>query len=290
MQIVINIIFTFSVIYLVSQSFAIIYYPTKFFNLSHAAIITLAAYLVYMFYKQIDLSLWQAIGFSIILSTIVGLLLEVILFKPLRRKNRSSLILLISSLGVYVILQNVISVLWGDNTKSIRSSIIKTSNKVLDAHITDTQIMTIISSLVILVVVLLFFKHTKIGKNLRSISENEELSNIWGINSHVVTLCAVGFGSLIAASAGVLVAIDTNLIPTMGFSLLLYGIVAMIVGGVGSTWGLVGGSLLLATAQHFGAYYIDSKWIDAIAYIILILFLIWRPLGFSGKQLKKMEI
>jgi len=97
-------------------------------------------------------------------------------------------------------------------------------------------------------------------------------------------------GSALAAIAGILVAFDTDLTPTMGFNLLLYGVVAMIIGGVGSIWGLVGGAFLLATAQHLGAYYIDSKWMDAIAYAILILFLIWKPLGFSGKRLKKVEL
>ena len=78
--------------------------------------------------------------------------------------------------------------------------------------------------------------------------------------------------------------------PTFGFNLLLYGVVAMIIGGVGSTRGLIAGSLLVATAQHLSAYYIDTKWMDAVTYIILILFLIWKPLGFSGKQLKKVEL
>jgi branched-chain amino acid transport system permease protein len=64
----------------------------------------------------------------------------------------------------------------------------------------------------------------------------------------------------------------------------------MIIGGVGSTWGLIGGALLLATTQHLTSYYIDSKWMDAITYVILILFLIWKPLGFSGSRLKKNEI
>jgi len=76
----------------------------------------------------------------------------------------------------------------------------------------------------------------------------------------------------------------------MGFNLLLYGVIALIIGGNGSTWGLVGGAFLLATAQNLGAYYFDSKWMDTIAYIVLILFLIWKPLGFSGQILKKVEI
>jgi len=94
----------------------------------------------------------------------------------------------------------------------------------------------------------------------------------------------------LAAVASILIAFDTDMRPTMGFSWLLYGVVAMIIGGVGSNWGLVGGALLLATAQHLSAYYIGSQWMDAVAYIILILFLIARPLGFSGKRLKKIEI
>ena len=75
-----------------------------------------------------------------------------------------------------------------------------------------------------------------------------------------------------------------------GFHVFLYAVVAMIIGGVGSFKGLIGGALLLATAQHLSAYYIDSKWMDVMAYIILILFLIWKPLGFSGKRLRKIEI
>jgi branched-chain amino acid transport system permease protein len=105
-----------------------------------------------------------------------------------------------------------------------------------------------------------------------------------------VILWSFAIGSALGSIAGILVSLDTDMTPTMGFNLLLYGIVAMIIGGVGSYWGLVGGALLLATAQHLSAYYIDSKWMDAVAYIILILFLIWKPLGFSGRRLKKVEI
>jgi branched-subunit amino acid ABC-type transport system permease component len=64
----------------------------------------------------------------------------------------------------------------------------------------------------------------------------------------------------------------------------------MIIGGVGSNWGIIGGALLLAISQHLTAYFIDSKWMDATTYIILIFFLLWKPLGFSGKRLKKIEI
>ncbi len=96
--------------------------------------------------------------------------------------------------------------------------------------------------------------------------------------------------SALAAIAGILIALDVDMTPTFGFNYFLYGVVAMIIGGVGSYRGLIFGSLLLASAQHLAAYYIDTKWIDAVAYMILILFLIWKPLGFSGLRLKKIDI
>ena len=120
-------------------------------------------------------------------------------------------------------------------------------------------------------------------------ADNPELSNIVGIPSNRVILWAFGIGSALSAVAGILIAFDKNMTPTMGFNWLLYGVVAMIIGGVGSNWGLVGGALLLAVVQCLTAYYIDNVWIDAVAYIILILFLIAKPLGFSGKRLKKVE-
>ena len=93
-----------------------------------------------------------------------------------------------------------------------------------------------------------------------------------------------------AAIAGILIAADIDMTPTMGFDWLMYGVVAMIIGGMGKMRHLVLGALLLAAAQHLSAYFFDSKWMNATAYIILVAFLYFRPYGFSGKKLKKTEI
>jgi branched-subunit amino acid ABC-type transport system permease component len=180
--------------------------------------------------------------------------------------------------------------IWGNNIKSIRTGEVKVGNKFFGAYVTDIQIITIAVCLALFAACVFFMKYSRIGRNIRAVASNSELSNIVGINSDRVILWAFGIGSALAAVAGILIAFDTDMRPTMGFSWLLYGVVAMIIGGVGSNWGLAGGALLLATAQHLAAYYIGSQWMDAIAYVILILFLIAKPLGFSGKRLKKIEI
>lgn len=197
---------------------------------------------------------------------------------------------LIASLGIYIVLQNCISLFWGDDTKSIRTGEVKVGNEIFGAYITDIQIVIIVVSGLLFVGSLLFLKYTSLGKSIRAVSSNPELCNIFGISSNRAILWSFAIGSALAAIAGILISLDTDMTPTMGFRVLLYGVVAMIIGGVGSVRGLIGGSLLLATAQHLSAYYIDSKWMDATAYIILILFLIWKPLGFSGKRLRKVEV
>jgi len=289
-QILFNILLSFSVYLLVSISFSIIYSSIKFFHLAHGGIISLGAYFTYLFSQQFNLSLFFSIPIAILLSVLLTLIIEVSIYKPLRKKNTSPLLMLIASLGLYVILQNCISILWGDDVKSIRTGEVKVGNEFFGAYISDIQILTIAVSITLFIAFLFFFKFHKIGRNIRAVSANAELANIMGINSDKVILWSFSVGSSIAAISGLLVASDTGLTPTMGFKLLLYGVVAMIIGGVGSIWGLVSGSLLLAAAQHLGAYYIDSKWMDAITYFILIILLIWKPLGFSGNQLKKIEI
>jgi branched-subunit amino acid ABC-type transport system permease component len=188
------------------------------------------------------------------------------------------------------VLQNCISLFFGDDTKIIRTGEVIIGNEIFGAYITNIQIITIIVSVLLFVTVNLFLQFTSVGKAIRAVSSNPQLCNIYGINSNKNILIAFGIGSALASIAGILSSMDTNMTPTFGFNLLLYGVVVMIIGGVGSTRGLVAGALLVATAQHLTAYYIDTKWMNAVTYIILILFLIWKPLGFSGVRLRKVEI
>lgn len=290
MQIILNIVISFSVYSLIAISYCVVYFPIRFFQMSHGFVIAFAAYLTYFCSVQLNLPIALAIPSAILCATAIGMLSEIAIYKPLRKRNASPMILMIASLGLYTVLQNVISLLWGDDTKSIRTGEVKVGHEFIGAYISDIQIITIVVCLVLFVGCVLFMKHSRIGRNIRAVASNPELSNIVGIYSDKVILWAFALGSALVAVAGILIAFDTDMRPTMGFSWLLYGVVAMIIGGVGSNWGLVGGALLLATAQHLAAYYIGSQWMDAIAYIILILFLIVKPLGFSGKRLKKIEI
>lgn len=281
---------------MIAVSFGLAFSSTKFFNLSQSAIITFAAYFSYLFFTILNLPLFLAILLSIFCSVAISIISEIVIFRAMRlanqqsTRNTSSFKMLIASIGLYTILQNLISLFFGDDTKSIRTGEVKVGHEILGAYITDIQIITIAVSSVSFIAVLLLLHKTSLGKQIRAVSNNPELCNIYGINSDQVILYATALSSALAAVAGILIALDVDMTPTFGFNYFLYGVVAMIIGGVGSYRGLVFGSLLLATAQHLAAYYIDTKWMDAVAYIILILFLIWKPLGFSGQRLKKVDV
>lgn len=290
MEHLVYILITFGFYLIIGQSFSILYYPTNFFHLAHAAVITLGAYFVFIFSNIFSIPFPISVAFSILASIFIGIACEVMVYRKMRNRNVSTLSYIIASLGLYMVLQNCISLFFGDDTKIINTAEVTVGTQFFGAYITIIQITTIFISIALFVAVNLLLHFTKTGKSIRAVSSNPELCNIYGISSNNVIFVAFAIGSALAAIAGILSAMDTNMTPTFGFNLLLYGVVAMIIGGVGSTRGLIAGALLIATAQHFAAYYIDTKWMDAVTYIILILFLIWKPLGFSGKRLKKVEV
>lgn len=289
-QIIVNILIQFSLLSLIGISFLFIFNTAKYYAIHHASIITLGGYFVFFYYQKIGLYLPFSIFLSIISTCLIGLLVELFIFNHLRKQHCKPFFMIIASLGIYVIMQNLISIFWGDDSKIINVGKVKVGNIFFGAHITDTQIVIIFVSIILIALSLLFLKYTNIGKKMQAVSSNDELSNIFGINSNHIILWSFAIGSSLAAIAGILIILDTDMTPSTGFKYLFYGVVAMLIGGIGNFKGLLVGVLILVTVQNIGAYYFDNRWMDAMAYIILILFLFWKPLGFSGKRIKKVEI
>lgn len=275
---------------LIGYSYNILYISIRFFHISHAISLTFGAYITYFITIQQGLGLWLAVPLSVIAGVLIMLALNQWIYKPLENRKVESWQMLIASLGLYVVLQNVVSMIWGDSTLSFRTWEVKVGYEFMGAYITSVQIITIISSVGLLVLSWVFLEKTNTGQQIKAVSYNPELSGIFGISKNKAVVWSFILGTGLAACAGILIAADTDMTPTMGFSWLLYGVVAMIIGGMGKMRYLLLGSLLLATAQHLSAYYLDSKWMNATAYIILIAFLYFRPYGFSGKRIKKAEI
>ncbi len=290
MQILFNIVLTGSVIALIALSFAVIYQIVHFFHFAHGIVFTAGAYLTLLFKTWLGLPLVFSIISAVIVCTIIGCLMELLLYRRLRHKNSSSLIFLLSSLGIYIFIQNVVSIVFGDETRIIRTGIVQEGLSVLGARIMPIQIITICVSLILVIALSIFLKKTRIGSAMRAVASDPELANVSGIASEKVILSTFAIGSGLAGLAGILIALDVDMTPTMGMHALMMGVVAVIIGGVNSIPGIALGALLLAMALHLGAWFIGSQWQDAVAFIILVLFLLLKPEGIWGKKARSANV
>lgn len=274
---------------LIAVSFWLVYAPTRTFNISHGAAITFGAYGCYWFSYYVGLPLFAAACIATGVVAVCFVALDKVFFQTLR-SGAKSWVGLVASIGVHIVLLNLVSLGFGDETKVLRSGPVVVGKKVGAAYVTGDQELIIVTSAVLFASVALLLKASKLGRGIRGLASNPDLCVILGISPDSITRLAIGLGSALAGIAGVLSALDFDMTPTMGFRLLMNGVVVMIIAGVGGVGGFVWAALLLAFAQNLAAYYLDAKWMDAVAFLILIGFLIWKPLGFSGRRLKKVEV
>ncbi len=283
-QLLLNGIIAGSIYSLVALGFALIYQTARFFHFAHGAVYTFGAYFAYLFYIQLGLERVIAFPLACVATMVLGIGCELIVYRPMRKRKATELTLLIASLGLYTVLQNIISMVWGDDTKTMRTGEVLEGHEILGARITDIQIAIIITSLMLMALTALMLSRTKFGKALRGLANDPDVARLCGINSNRYLMYSFAIGSFLAAIAAIMISFDTDMTPTMGFNALVMGVIAVIVGGIGSLPGAALGGLFIGLAQNLGVWQLPSKWQDTIAFVILILFLLFRPKGILGKK------
>lgn len=290
-QLVANIFIAAASTALVAVGFAVIYSTARFFHFAHGVVFASGAYFAYFFSIILGLPLWVAGIIAILLAGALGAAMEATVYRTLRKRGATPMVLLLASLGLYISLQNVISMVFGDDTKSIRTGEVKEGMNILGARVTPIQLTIIITSIFLIAVLYLFTKRTKLGKLIRAVANDPNLASASGVNSNWILLWVFIIGSCLAGVAGLLVSLDIDMTPTMGMNPLMMGVIAVIIGGATSFIVIALASLLLATAQNLAALYISSQWMEAASFIIMILILFLKiPLIKSGKILKETYI
>jgi len=286
-QFILNGIIAGSIYSLIAIGFTVIYRTVKFFHFAHGVVYTAAAYFAYTLIISLNLNFFLSFFLSIILAAILGISIDRLVYLPLRKKKASNLIFLLASFGIFIFLQNLIQLIYGAQILTIRTGPIEEGHHFLGAVITDIQIIIFFVSIILMILVWLFIKRTKLGKAMRAVSDDSTAANVVGINPEKTILASFAIGSALAGAAGILISFETNIEPTMGFAAILKGIIASIVGGIGSIPGAVLGGFFLGLAENLGIWKISAGWKDSIAFIILIIFLLIRPWGFLGKKTEK---
>jgi branched-subunit amino acid ABC-type transport system permease component len=275
---------------LIALGFALVFSVVRFFNFAHGAVFSAGAYLNYGFYVTLGLPFWLSAMIAVFVAAVLGVSFEFLVFKRIRERGGNSLVLLIASLGLLISVQNIIAMVFGNEIRTVRSGLVEEGFSLFGARITSIQCEILLTSLVLVLVTAAILRWTKIGIALRAVANDPELATTKGIESQNVIYFTYLLGSALAAAAGIMVSLDVNMNPTMGFDALLYAIVAVIAGGLGSMSGAYLGGLLLGLAQNLGIWQIPSQWKDAIAFAVMILFLLLRPRGMFGKRIFKAQV
>ncbi|MFH0906058.1 MAG: branched-chain amino acid ABC transporter permease [archaeon] len=281
-QIFVNGLIAGAIYALVACGFSLIYSTNKFVHFAHGATIAYAAYFLWFFYTSLKINFWFSIILAIICGSIFGLLMNLFLYNKLRERKASPVILLIASFVLLIMLESFILIFFGADIKTIGFIKIAKGLEIAGAIITPLQIIIVITAILLFIFLFIFMKKTKIGKAIRAVSDNKDVSEIVGISSNKIYNWTFIIGSAIAGIAGVLVGLEQNLEPVMGSHLMIKGFTGAIVGGVGSVPGAILGSFLLGFAENFGIWYLPSGYKDAIAFMLLFIFLLFRPQGILG--------
>lgn len=178
----------------------------------------------------------------------------------------------------------------GAQILTLRTGPVEVGHRILSTVITDYQILILIASIVIFIALWLIMQRTTVGKAMRAVADDALAARVVGIDSERIIMYAFLIGSMLAGAAGVLISLETNIEPTMGLNAMLKGVIAAIIGGIGSIPGAMLGGLFLGLIENFGVWKISAGWKDAIAFAILIVFLLLRPEGILGSRFAKDRI
>lgn len=282
LQLLINGLIAGAIYSLVASGFSLIYSTTKFVHFAHGVVVAFSAYFLYLFFNLAGINFWVSIFLSLVCTVLLGVLINGIIYKKLRGKNASGVILLLASFAVLIFLESLLLLIFGAGVKSFGYINVQKGFEIFGAIITPLQIIILVVSVLLLVALFILMKKTRLGKAIRAVSDNKDMAEIVGISSERIYNYSFAIGSLVAGIAGILIGLEQNLYPTMGTGLMIKGFVGAIIGGIGSVPGAIFGSFMLGLAENFGIWYLPSGYKDAIAFVILFVFLLFRSQGILG--------
>lgn len=275
-----------SVYAIIALGYTMVYGIAKMLNFAHGDVIMIGAYTAFCTMTYLKLPPVVAILAAMVVCTLLGILIEGLAYKPLRKA--SSLAVLITAIGVSYFLQNTALLIWGSAPKTFSSVVSFKSIALFDGAliITPESIVTVVTGIIVMLALTTYTKKSKMGKAMRAVSEDKDAAELMGINVNVTISMTFAIGSALAAVAGVLLcSAYPVLIPTTGSMPGIKAFTAAVFGGIGSIPGAMLGGVLLGIIEIFSKSYISTQLSDAIVFAVLIVVLLVKPTGLLGKKI-----
>jgi branched-chain amino acid transport system permease protein len=213
---------------------------------------------------------------------LLGVIFNLGVYYPLR--HRTYLPVIIATIGASILLANSVLAIYGP-APQVLEGWFETPGIQLGPVYLDSQYLLIIAVTIALVFFnFWFFEHTMIGKKLQATSQDKEMASLLGISVSTMIMITFIYSAVLGGLAGILVAPILFVSIQMGSTIALKAFAATIIGGFGDVTGAIIGGLALGVIETFGAAYISVPYKDAFAFLVLILFLVFRPQGIFGER------
>jgi branched-chain amino acid transport system permease protein len=265
---------------MLAVGFTLIFGVARILNLAHGSFYALGAYAVYTLTAIAQLPLWLAAVLAILFVAAFGVAMERVLVRPLRR---SSLAVLLITLAVALMVEQVLLLVFGSEARNV-PSMVNATYHFAGVDISAQRLLALGGAIVILTGLWLFMQHTRLGSAILAISQDAEAAQYMGIPSDRIYSIVMGLSAGIAAAAGILVAPFQSVIPGMGLLPLVKAFAIVIVGGLGSIPGSIVGALLLGYSETIIAFKVSIEWSQIVSVAAVLITLILRPAGFFGKR------
>ena len=272
---------------LIALGYTMVYGIITLINFAHGEIFMAGAFVGLLLVGIFKLNIFVAMILSMVTCMILGVVIELIAYRPLRKSSRLSA--LISAIGVSIFLSTLAQMIFGADAKGFPEKAFPVNQiHIGDADISTLQLLIIGVSACLMIALEFIVQKTKIGKAMRATSEDYNTAALMGINVNVVISFTFALGSALAAAGGVLVGLLFNAVSfNMGLMAGLKAFAAAVLGGIGSIPGAMLGGLLLGVTEVLGVAAGYSSYRDAIAFAILVLVLLVRPTGLLGRKIQK---
>lgn len=268
---------------LLAVGFGLIFATTKIVHFAYGPIYAVSAYAGWFVASRLALPLIAAAAFAMLVGAAIGVLSYWLIYRPFEQRGSPGLVSLIASLGLFIVIENLIGLIFGTGSRVIEN--VSYGIYFLGpAFFTAIHVAQVISLAVIAAALLLFLRRTSYGKAVLAMTDNAEMAEIIGIRTARVSVMVFAIGSAVAAIPAFLILLKDGATPHMGFFAVFIAFVSVVVGGIGSIPGAVIGGLAVGMIESLGLWQIPTEWQNSIAFFVLFAVLLFRPQGLFGPR------
>lgn len=285
LQLLVNGIQTGALYALIAAGFSLIFGMTRVFHAAHGATFTIAGFIFYQCYQIMELGLVVSVLASAVAAGLFGVLLNRWVYVVIQRHEGSFFTVFAASFGAAIVVENLIAIIFGKGLMTVSTSWSRSVEMLPGLFVAPMSLVAVIVAIVCFGILHYLFTHTNLGVALRALGENPTLIDVFGLNQRDLGKYAFLIGSVIVVPAAVLIATTKGLSPSMGHHIMMISIAATIVGGVGSLRGAAMAGMLFGLAENLSLAFFEPQWSEAVTFVILFLFIIFRPGGFFGRAI-----